>query len=82
MKKTKSLFVPLNSVACRAAPRHSRCCKGKEATPTDVRLLERCSRRTGGPLQPILSYAIRDSQEGSYRDTQRINAKIIMTLSL
>lgn len=68
MKKARSLFVPLNSVACRAAPRHSRHCESKEATPTDVRLLERCSRRTSGPLQPILSCAIRDSQEGSYRE--------------
>jgi len=67
MTKARSLFVPLNS--CCAAPRHSQHCESKEATPTDVWLLERCSRRTGGPLQPILLCTIRDSQKRSCRET-------------
>jgi len=68
-RKTKNIFVPLNSVACRATPRHSECCKGKEATPTDVRLLERRSRRTGSLLPPMFSYTTRDSKKGSRKET-------------
>lgn len=68
-KKRKNIFVSLNSVACRATPHHSECCKGKEATPTDVRLLERCSRRNGSLLPPMFSYTTRDSQKGSEKET-------------
>lgn len=68
-RKTKNIFVPLNSVACRGTPRHSECCKGKEATPTDVRLLERRSRRTGSLLPPMFSYTTRDSKKGSRKET-------------
>lgn len=45
------------------------CCEGKEATPTDVRLLERRSRRTGSLLPPMFSYTTRDSQKRSEKET-------------
>lgn len=48
---------------------HSDCCKGKEATPTDVGLLERRSRRTGSLLPPMFSYTTRDTQKGSRKET-------------